>query len=129
MWKLTASRRPARSSGCFANGSATASLQTELPGGTVTEALPPNVTGRLEPSQQRRAAPLQADIHAVERHGLGAERVAEPDARLAAPQIGPHDQAKCLIPRAGRGIGEGEFLLGLGGRVADGIGALDRTGP
>ena len=81
------------------------------------------------PAQQRSTARLQADIHAVERHWFLAERIAEPDARLAAPQIGPHHQAKGLVPRAGRRVREGEFLIGLGRRVADGIGALGRAGP
>ena len=80
-------------------------------------------------AHQRGAARLQADIHAVERHRFLAERIAEPDARLAAPQIRPHHQAKGLVPRAGRRVGEGEFLIGLGRRVANGIGALDRAGP
>ncbi|OIQ64599.1 hypothetical protein GALL_538470 [mine drainage metagenome] len=74
---------------------------------------------------QRSAAPLQANIGAVERHWSGAESITEPDAGLAPPQIWPHDQAKRLVPRSGRRVGEGEFLVGLGRRVADGIGPLD----
>ena len=57
-WKLTARRRPTSigSAGFFTNGNDTASETTSLPGATVTEDLPPKLTGRLVPA--RTSAPL-----------------------------------------------------------------------
>ena len=120
-WKLTASLRPFNigSAAFFTNGSDTASESTSLPGATVTVFLPPNVIATTAAGQHRAAAVLQTDVRAVEGDGLRAERVGQANARLFAPDIGPHDHAERLVDRAARGVRESELELGLSGRIAE----------
>src|SRR5205814_2954664 len=49
--------------------------------------------------------------------------------RLLAPDVGTHDHAERLIDCTARGVGKGEFELGLGGWIADRIRAVRRRGP
>src|SRR5215471_14516349 len=118
-WKLTASRRPTSigSAGLLTNGNDTGSDTTSAPGAIVTDGLPAKVTGRLVPAST--AAPLFCrPRYPVEGGRLRAECIRQPNARLAAPDIRPHDQPKRLVARAPRGIGKGELHLRLRRRKA-----------
>jgi len=72
---------------------------------------------------------LQADEDVVERDGLGAEHVRQPQPRLPPPNIGPHDEAKRLVVRPGLRGWEGEPLVRLRRWIADRVGAMRGRDP
>jgi len=78
----------------------------------------------IGPLDQRWSAHLQAHEHVVEGDGLRAEYVAQPQARLPPPNVGPHDQAKRLVVRPGLRGGKGEPLIRLRRWVPDGVGPM-----
>src|SRR5208282_2856454 len=76
---------------------------------------------------KRRRGPLQADMDTIEGDRPGPERVGKPKPHFTSPQIGPNDQAKALVARAGLGRWKGEAQIGLRRSVADRVGP--RTEP
>ena len=72
---------------------------------------------------------LQADMDTIEGDRPGPARVGKPEPHLTSPQIGPNDQAKALVTRAGLERWKGEAQIGLRRSVADREGALHRARP
>src|SRR5262249_51813881 len=92
-----ASLRPASSAGSRTKPSWTPSLQTALPGATVTLALPPKVTGRLVPLTRTGPPICKPTEDVVERDGLGAEHATEAGFRcLRLIGASPENARACI---------------------------------
>ena len=69
-------------------------------GGNIDAPLPAEQHRPVRPVDDVPATRGNADVDLIERDGLRAERVREPDAKAIAPQVRLHDQSERLIDRA-----------------------------
>jgi hypothetical protein len=96
--------------------------------GTVSHREPVS-EGPSAAGDEHGGALLQPDMRAVKSDRPGPKRIGKPEPHLPAPEIGPNDEAKAPVARAGLGRGKGEARIGLRRRVADRVRALHRACP
>src|SRR5215471_6039178 len=81
------------------------------------------------PLDDGRTSKLQANEASIKRDRSCAKHIGEAEPGLPAPDVGPHDQAKCLIASALFWGGKRSPLVRLGRWISDGIGALRGASP